>query len=38
MIRRAKARQLPFEAVVCDDLYGRDSHFRAELDAEGIRY
>jgi SRSO17 transposase len=38
MIRRAKARHLPFEALACDDLYGRDSHFRAELAQEGIVY
>lgn len=38
MIRRAKARQLPFEAVACDDLYGRDNDFRAELDREGLVY
>ncbi len=38
MIRRAKARQLPFAAVACDDLYGRDSHFRAQLAGEGIVY
>jgi SRSO17 transposase len=38
MIRRAKAQGLPFEAVACDDLYGRDGHFRAELDGEEITY
>ena len=38
MIRRAKARQLPFEAVACDDLYGRDNNFRAALDQEAIVY
>lgn len=38
MIRRAKARQLPFEEVACDDLYGRDNQFRAELDQAGIVY
>jgi SRSO17 transposase len=38
MIRRAKARQLPFAAVACDDLYGRDSHFRAQLAGEDIVY
>jgi SRSO17 transposase len=38
MIRRAKEHHLPFEAVACDDLYGRDAHFRAVLDEDGIRY
>lgn len=38
MIRRAKERHLPFAAVACDDLYGRDAHFRAELDREQICY
>ena len=38
MIRRAKVGGLPFEAVACDDLYGRDGHFRAELDRAEITY
>jgi len=38
MIRRAKAQGLPFEALACDDLYGRDSHFRAELERAGVTY
>ena len=38
MIRRAKARGSPFEALVCDDLYRRDGHFRAELAREKITY
>lgn len=38
MIRRAKQRGLPFEAVSCDELYGRDVQFRAELQAENVRY
>jgi SRSO17 transposase len=38
VIRRAKDRQLPFEAVACDDLYGRDNHFQTELDRDGILY
>src|SRR4030065_39555 len=28
MIRRAQAAKLPFEAVLCDSLYGRSSPFR----------
>jgi len=38
MIRRAKAERLPFEAVLCDDLYGRSSKFRVKLDADGLLY
>ena len=32
MILRAKERGLPFEAVLCDSLYGRSSQFRHKLD------
>jgi SRSO17 transposase len=38
LIRRAQAQGLPFEAVACDDLDGRDSGFRTRLDQEGILY
>ena len=38
MIRRAKAHGLPFSVVGCDSLYGRDSQFRADLDAEELIY
>lgn len=38
MIRRAKAHQLAFEAVVCDSLYGRSSTFRHELRQEKLLY
>jgi SRSO17 transposase len=38
MIRRVRARGLPFERVACDDLYGRGREFRAALDSEGIKY
>lgn len=38
MIRRAKAAQVPFERVACDELYGRSHAFRADLEAEGIGY
>jgi SRSO17 transposase len=38
MVRRAKAEQLPFEAVLCDDLYGRSSKLRAALDGDGVLY
>jgi SRSO17 transposase len=38
MIRRAKAADLPFEAVLCDSLYGRSSQFRHELREEDLLY
>ncbi|MCH8294564.1 transposase [Candidatus Poribacteria bacterium] len=31
MIERSRANGLPFEVVCCDNWYGRDSSFRAEL-------
>jgi len=37
-IRHAKANGLPFEVVGCDSIYGRDSQFRADLNAEGVIY
>jgi SRSO17 transposase len=38
MIQRAKQRELPFEGVACDELYGRSSDFRAQLEQAGLRY
>jgi len=38
MIQRVQARGLPFEAVACDDLYGRAGWFRRAMDAAGISY
>lgn len=38
LIRRAKANGLPFAVVGCDSVYGRDSAFRAALQAEGLIY
>lgn len=38
MIRRARANGLPFEIVGCDNLYGRDAQFRADLAAEDTIY
>ena len=38
MIRRAKAAKLPFEAVLCDSLYGRSSQFRHQLRQEHLLY
>ena len=37
MVQRVKAHGLPFALLACDALYGRDSQFRAEVDAEGGR-
>lgn len=38
MIRRAKTAKLPFEAVLCDSLYGRSSQFRCELREDNLLY
>lgn len=38
MLQRVHANRLPFEAVACDDLYGRSSRFRAQMDQAGIVY
>jgi SRSO17 transposase len=38
MIRRVKKRGVPFEGVACDELYGRDAKFRADLDQEQVIY
>jgi len=38
MIERVKAQGLPFEAVACDDLYGRSGWLRHQLDQAGIVY
>lgn len=38
MVQRAKANGLPFERLVCDAFYGRDSQFRADLQAENVLY
>jgi SRSO17 transposase len=38
MIERAVANGLPFEALGCDDLYGRSSWFRRNLARAGIVY
>jgi SRSO17 transposase len=38
MIQRVKAHGLPFEAVLCDDLYGRSGRFRRQMDEAGIIY
>jgi hypothetical protein len=36
MIQRVQSRGLPFEAVACDDLYGRSIWLRDKMDAAGI--
>ena len=38
MIQRAVTHQMPFEAVVMDDLYGRNDVLRQRLDQAGIEY
>ncbi len=38
MVKRAKANGLPFDLLACDTLYGRDSQFRADLEAEKVLY
>jgi SRSO17 transposase len=38
MIQRAQARKIPFQAVVMDDLYGRNSVLRQQLDEAHIEY
>ena len=38
MIQRVKANGLPFEAVACDDLYGRSTWLRDKMDGEQITY
>lgn len=38
MIQRAKANGLPFEAVLCDALYGRSEGFRRDMDEAQIMY
>jgi len=38
MIQRAQKNGLPFEALACDDLYGRVKWFRAALDHAKILY
>lgn len=38
MLKRARQRGLPFDLLACDSNYGRDSAFRAEVDALAVRY
>jgi SRSO17 transposase len=38
MIQRVRAAGVPFEAVLCDELYGRSRWLRAHLEAAGLLY
>src|SRR5499427_4100148 len=38
MVKRGKAKGVPFDLLACDALYGRDSQFRADLAAENGQY
>ncbi len=38
MIQRAQQEEVPFEAVACDEHYGRSFSFRQQLDEAGIEY
>jgi SRSO17 transposase len=38
MIQRVRVSGVPFEAVLCDELYGRSRWLRAQLDAASLLY
>ena len=38
LIKRTQERQIPFQAVVMDDLYGRNASLRKNLNDAGIEY
>jgi len=38
LIKRTRERKIPFEAVVMDDLYGRNEALRQKLNEAGIEY
>ena len=38
LIQRTQERQIPFQAVVMDDLYGRNESLRQNLNEAGIEY
>jgi SRSO17 transposase len=38
MIQRVRAAGVPFEAVLCDELYGRSQWLRAQLDEANVLY
>lgn len=38
LIQQVIAEALPFEVVLCDDLYGRSGWFRQQMDRAGLTY
>jgi SRSO17 transposase len=38
MVKRVKAKGVPFDLLACDALYGRDSQLRADWAAENGQY
>lgn len=38
MVKRVKAQGVPFDRLAGDALYGRESQFRADVDAAGVLY
>ena len=38
MVKRVKAKGVPFDLLACDALYGRDRQFRADLAADHVQY
>ena len=38
MVKRVKAKGVPFALLACDALYGRDSQLRADVAAEDVQY
>ena len=38
MIQRVEAKGLPFDAVACDDLYGRSTWLRDQMNGAGLIY
>jgi SRSO17 transposase len=38
IVQRLQAKQIPFDALAMDDLYGRNAQLRKRLDGAGIEY
>ena len=38
MVKRVKAKGVPFDLLACDAFYGRDSQWRADVAAENVQY